>query len=118
MLLNVVLGYYEYFSGHRLFALTLGDVTVMGEWRSAVTLLGHPLTASGLVGGYILALVFRPALCPPAVLRLPLIAFCLGSLMAFGGRTALMTVLALIGCVRRPVKYSGSCAGAHRRFRW
>jgi hypothetical protein len=44
-----------------------------------------------------MALVLRPALCPPAVLRLPLIAFCLGSLMAFGGRTALVTVLAVIG---------------------
>ena len=97
MLLNIVLGYYEYFSGHRLIPLTLGDVVVLGEWRSSA-LLGHPLTASGLIGGYILALVFRPALCPPAFLRLPLIAFCLGSLMAFGGRTALMTVLALIGC--------------------
>jgi hypothetical protein len=97
ILLNIVLGYYEYFSGHRLIPLTLGDVVVLGEWRSSA-LLGHPLTASGLIGGYILALVFRPALCPPAFLRLPLIAFCLGSLMAFGGRTALITVLALIGC--------------------
>jgi hypothetical protein len=97
ILLNVVIGYYEYFSGHRLIPLTLGDVVVLGEWRSSA-LLGHPLTASGIVAGYILALVFRPVLCPPAFLRLPLIAFCLASLMAFGGRTALMTVLALIGC--------------------
>jgi hypothetical protein len=97
ILLNVILGYYEYFSGHRLIPLSLGgDVVVTGEWRSSA-LLGHPLTASGLVGAYILALVLRPALCPPAVLRLPLIAFCLGSLMAFGGRTALVTVLLLIG---------------------
>ena len=64
ILLNVILGYYEYFSGHRLIPLTLGDVVVMGEWRSSA-LLGHPLTASGLIGGYILALVLRPALCPP-----------------------------------------------------
>jgi len=96
IILNVVLGYYEYFSGHRLIPLTLGDVVVLGEWRSSA-LLGHPLTASGLVAAYILALVLRPALCPPVALRLPLIAFCLGSLMAFGGRTALVTVLAVIG---------------------
>ena len=96
ILLNVVIGYYEYFSGHRLIPLTLGDVTVTGEWRSSA-LLGHPLTASGLVGGYVLALTFRPAICPPALLRLPLIAFCLGSLMAFGGRTALVTVLLTMG---------------------
>jgi hypothetical protein len=96
ILLNIVLGYYEYFSGHRLFPLTLGDVVVVGEWRSAA-LLGHPLTASGLVAAYILALILRPALCPPVALRLPLLAFCLGSMMAFGGRTALVTVLAVIG---------------------
>ncbi len=96
ILLNITLGYYEYFSGNRLIPLTLGDVVVMGEWRSAA-LLGHPLTASGLVAAYILALILRPALCPPIILRLPLLAFCLGSLMAFGGRTALVTVLTVIG---------------------
>lgn len=98
ILLNVCLGYYEYFSGHRLIPLTLGNVLVVGEWRASA-LLGHPLTASGLVGGYILALVLRPALCPIPMLRIPLIAFSLGSLMAFGGRTALVTVLLLLGSV-------------------
>ena len=96
VLVNVVLAYYEYFSGHRLIPLTLGDVVVLGEWRSAA-LLGHPLTASGLIAAYVLALVLRPALCPPLALRLPLIAFCLASLMAFGGRTSLVTALAIIG---------------------
>jgi hypothetical protein len=97
ILLNVIIGYYEYLSGHRLFALALGgDLTVLGEWRSSA-LLGHPLTASGLIAAYILALILRPALCPPVIVRLPLIALCLGSLMVFGGRTALVTVLALTG---------------------
>lgn len=98
ILVNVVLGYYEYFSGHRLIPLTLGEVVVIGEWRSAA-LLGHPLTASGIVGAYVLALVLRPAICPPLLVRLPLIAFCLASLMAFGGRTSLVTVLAMIALV-------------------
>ena len=96
ILINVILGYYEYFSGHRLIPLTLGDVVVLGEWRSSA-LLGHPLTASGVIGAYILALILRPALCPPVLVRLPLIAFCLASLMVFGGRTALVTVMLLIG---------------------
>jgi hypothetical protein len=96
ILLNVGLGYYEYVSGQRLVPLTVGDVPVIGEWRSAA-LLGHPLTASGVVGAYVIALVLRPALCPPASVRLPLIAACLGSLMVFGGRTALVTVLFVIG---------------------
>lgn len=98
ILLNVVLGYYEYFSGHRLIPLTLGgtSLAVVNEWRSSA-LLGHPLDASGVIAAYVLALIVRPALCPPTVLRLPLIAFCLGSLMAFGGRTSLITTLTIIG---------------------
>ena len=98
MLINIVLGYYEYFSGHRLVPLTLGSVVVFGEWRSAA-LLGHPLTASGIVGAYVMALVLRPSLIPPAILRLPIIALSLASLMVFGGRTALVTVLLVLGCV-------------------
>jgi hypothetical protein len=47
----------------------------------------------------VLALVLRPAICPPLLVRLPLIAFCLASLMAFGGRTSLVTVLAMIALV-------------------
>lgn len=96
ILLNVCVGYYEYFSGHRLIPLTLGDVLVVGEWRSSA-FLGHPLTASGIVGAYVLALILRPALCPLVMVRIPLIAFCLGSLMAFGGRTSLVTVLVMMG---------------------
>jgi len=95
VLVNVVLGYYEYFSGHRLIPLTMGNIVVLGEWRSAA-FLGHPLTASGLIAAYVMAIVLRPALCPPVLLRLPLIAFCLASLMAFGGRTSLVTTLAII----------------------
>ncbi|HLZ01623.1 MAG TPA: VpsF family polysaccharide biosynthesis protein [Bradyrhizobium sp.] len=103
ILLNVILGYYEYFSGHRLFELNLGaNLIVHGEWRSSA-LLGHPLTASGVVAAYILALILRPSLCPWRALRLPLIGFCLASLMAFGGRTALITVLVIssvLACVQ------------------
>jgi hypothetical protein len=98
ILLNVMLGYYEYFSGHRLIPLTLGSVVVLGEWRASA-FLGHPLTASGVIAAYVLAMVLRPALCPPLFIRLPLITLSLGSLMAFGGRTALMTVLAILACL-------------------
>jgi hypothetical protein len=71
---------------------------VLGEWRASA-FLGHPLTASGVVAAYVLALVLRPALCPPLFVRLPLITLSLGSLMAFGGRTALMTVLAILSAL-------------------
>jgi hypothetical protein len=92
ILLNVAIGYYEYFAGQRIIPLTLGNVVVIGEWRSAA-LFGHPLVASGLVGAYVLALTLRPQLCPQPLARLPLIAVCLGSLMVFGGRTALLTTV-------------------------
>jgi hypothetical protein len=95
ILVNVAIGYYEFFVGQRIIPLTLGNVLVLGEWRSAA-LLGHPLVASGLLAGYILALVLRPQLCPQPLLRLPLVFVCLGSLMVFGGRTALVTTLLVI----------------------
>mgnify|MGYP006911068407 FL=1 len=98
LLLNVALGYFEYATGHRLFPLTLGSVVVVGEWRSAA-LLGHPLTASGIVAGYIIALLLRPQICPAPMLRLVIITICLGSMMAFGGRTALVCVLVVIGAI-------------------
>ena len=97
ILLNVVLGYYEYFSGHRLIPLTVGNIVVFGEWRSAA-LLGHPLTASGLIAAYVMALVVRPEILPK-ILRLPVIGFCFVSLMVFGGRTALMVTLAVLACL-------------------
>jgi hypothetical protein len=97
ILLNVILGYYEYFSGHRLIPLTVGNILVLGEWRSAA-LLGHPLTASGLIAAYVMALLVRPAILPKPI-RLPAIAFCFVSLMVFGGRTALMVTLAVMACL-------------------
>ena len=96
IVLNIAIGYHEYFAGHRIIPLTLGNVIVLGEWRSAA-LLGHPLTASGVVAGYVLALILRPQICPVPLLRLPLIFLSLGALMVFGGRTALVTTLLLIG---------------------
>jgi hypothetical protein len=101
ILLNVLLGYFEYFSGHRLIPLPVGPAgaenpALLAEWRSTA-LLGHPLSASALVGAYTLALVFRPSLVPAAALRIPLTLLCLGSLFCFGGRTALVMVLLGIG---------------------
>lgn len=98
VLLNVTLGYYEYFSGHRLVPLTVGDTLITGEWRSTA-LLGHPLTASALVAAYSLALILRPSLCLWVAMRFGLIVFCIGSLAVFGGRTALVAVLFVIAII-------------------
>jgi len=97
--LNIAVGYYEHFSGHRLVVLTVGGVPVNGEWRSTA-FLASPLAASSVVGLYVLALVLRPDLCRPLWLRVPAILVSLGSLaIAFGGRTALLSVLAIIACI-------------------
>jgi hypothetical protein len=96
MFVNIVIGYYEYVSGHRVVPLTVGDMEITSEWRST-GLFGHPLIASGLVGAYTIALMLRPALCPSIPLRAAVILACLGSLFAFGGRTALVMVLFVLG---------------------
>ena len=95
---NIAAGYYEYFSGHRIVPLMAGNVLVLGEWRSTA-FLGTPLSASSFMALYVLTLVLRPELCRPLLLRIPAIVLSAGSLMAFGGRTALTSVLILFGCV-------------------
>ncbi len=89
---NIAAGYYEYFSGHRIIPLTVGNLVVYGEWRSTA-FLGTPLAASGIVALYVIALALRPELCRPLIIRIPAIVLALASLMAFGGRTALVSVL-------------------------
>jgi hypothetical protein len=96
MILNILLGYYEYLSGHRVVPLAVGDQILTDEWRSTA-LFGHPLRAAGLVGAYTLALLLRPSVCRPLALRALLILMCIGSLFVFGGRTSLVMVLATVG---------------------
>jgi hypothetical protein len=95
MIVNIGLGYFEYLSGHRIVPLAVGDQILTDEWRSTA-LFGHPLRAAGLVGAYTLALMLRPSLCRSLALRAPLILLCIGSLFVFGGRTALVMVLATV----------------------
>jgi len=95
---NIAVGYAEYFSGHRLVPLTVGKLVVYGEWRSTA-FLGTPLAASSVVALYAIALALRPELCRPILIRIPAIVLSVGSLMAFGGRTALMSVLVVLACM-------------------
>jgi len=95
--INICIGFYEYFSHHPLVPITLGDV-VVNDWRSR-GLLGHPLTAAAVVAMYIMALVLRPRQQSPSlwVMAAPLVA--VASLMTFGGRTALISVIVVFaGC--------------------
>jgi hypothetical protein len=90
--LNIALGFYEYFSKHRLIQITIGNLLVTGEWRSTA-LLGHPLAAAGILAMYIMAMVLRPRTRPLPILVLPALLVAACSLMVFGGRTALVAVL-------------------------
>jgi hypothetical protein len=94
---NIALGFYEYFSGHRLVPITLGELEVT-DWRSTA-LLGHPLSAAGIVGMYTMALALRPRSQSPSLWVIPALFVAVGSLMAFGGRTALVAVMVVFaGC--------------------
>jgi hypothetical protein len=98
MFVNISLAYYEYVSGRRLIPLTLGNVLITSDWRSA-GLLGHPLSAAGLVGAYVLALLVRPDVMGSPTLRVLALFYSLGSLMAFGGRTTLVVVLLVLALI-------------------
>jgi hypothetical protein len=91
--LNIALGFYEYFSKHRLVPITLGKLFVTTDWRSTA-LLGHPLAAAGIVAMYIMMLILghrRVTMVGVAALLVSM-----ASLMVFGGRTALVAVLTVM----------------------
>jgi hypothetical protein len=90
--INIAIGFYEYFAGHRLVPITLGNLVVTGDWRSTA-LLGHPLAAAGVVAMYAMALLLGPGGGLPRGWRIAAIAAAVCSLMVFGGRTALVAVL-------------------------
>lgn len=91
--LNIGLGFYEYFSKHRLVPITLGKLFVTNDWRSTA-LLGHPLSASAIVAMYVMMLVLRTH--KPTVSGVAGLLVAMASLMVFGGRTALVMVLVVL----------------------
>jgi O-antigen ligase len=98
--LNIILGYYEFFSKRRLVPIIAADnVVVTGDWRSTA-LLGLPLVAAGVVAMYVMTLMLKPRAKAPPLYALPLLVLAMGSLMVFGGRTALVyTLVVLAGIV-------------------
>ena len=90
--INIALAFYEYVSGHRLIPMTLGNLYVVGDWRSTA-LLGHPLSAAAVIAMYImgLALPLQGRRWGPWLFAA--IAVAASSLMVFGGRMALVAVV-------------------------
>lgn len=91
--INIALGFYEYFSKHRLVPMWIGNIVVTGDWRSTA-LLGHPLSAAAIVAMYIIALALGPkAKTQSPLLTTPALIVATCSLMVFGGRMALAAVI-------------------------
>ncbi|MCE1235015.1 MAG: VpsF family polysaccharide biosynthesis protein [Hyphomicrobiales bacterium] len=93
---NAALGLVEFASGWRLTPMYETDGRLMTyEWRASA-LFGHPLVNAFVTGDYIVALAFgaTPRLGPTA--RLALIGLSSLSMLAFGGRVAMVTALAML----------------------
>jgi hypothetical protein len=102
---NIILGFYEYFSKHRLIPITVGNQILLGDWR-ATALLGHPASAAAAIALYIMALSLRSRTQQLPLIGWPALLVAAASLMVFGGRTALVAVtvvffgIALWNCIR------------------
>ena len=103
MTVNALMALFEFATKILIFPYRFDGETFPTDLRSAA-LQGHPLVNATLTACYVLALMSgcRQMKTP---LRLGLILLQLAAMVAFGGRTAIVTVLAL-----------GLCYGAWRSF--
>lgn len=93
---NAVLGLVEFASGWRLTPMYEADGRPMTyEWRASA-LFGHPLVNAFVTGDYLVALAFgaSPRLSPTP--RLALMGLSALAMLAFGGRVAMVTALAMV----------------------
>ncbi len=97
LVVNALIGVFEYGSGRRLVPMYDTDGTVMSyDWR-ATALFGHPLANAFLNGSYFVALALgaTPRINP--TLRFALMGLSALAMIAFGGRTAMVIGLAMGG---------------------
>jgi hypothetical protein len=93
--LNALIALAEYATGWRLTPLYEADGTVMTyEWRASA-LFGHPLLNAFITGNYLVALAFGAAPRLPPLIRAGLMGLAALSLIAFGGRVAMVVGLAM-----------------------
>lgn len=95
---NALLGLFEYLTGYRLTPYVAGVLVIEGDWRSTA-LFGHPLANAILSGSYILAICFGGGRELPPLLRPVMIALQMAGMIAFGGRTSLVIMLAFVGVI-------------------
>lgn len=98
MFANALLALGEFAGGFRLTPIDAGGFVIEGDWRSSA-FLGHPLTNALVTGTYLIILSLGgwrdlPWIARPAVFGINLLA-----MNAFGGRMALVTLLAFLAIV-------------------
>jgi hypothetical protein len=93
MAVNAVLGLAEVTTGWRLTPYVVGGLELTEDWR-ATALLGHPLANASVVCIYALALGSGGGRDLPPLTVLPLLLLQVLSMAAFGGRAALVIMLA------------------------
>ncbi len=98
LIVNAMLGLYEYISGWRLTPYAIGSIVIDTDWRSTA-ILGHPLANASTTGSYIVALALGGGRDLPRPLRPAIFGLQLLAMIAFGGRSSLVTALMVVGCV-------------------
>jgi hypothetical protein len=98
--IDALLGVLEVVANKRLVPLAVANATtgayvVPADWRGTA-LLGHPLSNSYLMGCFILLVAFEPRI-KSILLRLPVLAICSVSMLAFGSRAAMAFLAPALG---------------------
>jgi hypothetical protein len=94
LLINAVLGIYEFAAGFRLTPLVVNGEVLTDELRSTA-LLGHPLANAAVVGCYVLMLALGGGRDLPPAAKFICFTVNMASMIVFGGRAA--TVFVLVG---------------------
>ncbi len=95
MTVNAMMALVEFFIHKRFFPYRLDGAVFPFDTRSAA-LQGHPLVNASITAWYVLALL-SGSRDVPAGLKLPMVLLQMAALVAFGGRTGLLTALVLGG---------------------
>ena len=96
---NALIALYEYLTGNRLTPYVAGTVKIGDDdWR-ATALIGHPLANAIITGSYILTLASKGGGGLPTYRRALMLALQLSSMVAFGARASLVTMLLLLSLI-------------------
>ncbi|MDE2364039.1 MAG: VpsF family polysaccharide biosynthesis protein [Hyphomicrobiales bacterium] len=96
MIANAALGIIEFATHWRLTPFVTGGAAIEHDYRSTA-LFGHPLLNAATTAAYIVALVYRADKGANPLLFAGVIALQGVAMVAFGGRTAIVLTLALVG---------------------